>query len=386
MNNRKICVVTGTRAEYGHLYWLMREIKGDRSLKLQLVVTGSHLLPRFGSTVNVIEKDRFRIDERVNIFPRSAKEISVGEAVAGGISKFIKALKRLEPDIVVVLGDRYEVFSFAVAAYILGIPIAHIHGGETTLGVIDEGFRHSITKMAYIHFPSTKFYAKRIIRMGEQPKRIFAFGAPSLDNIRRQALLSKRQLEDNIGFKIRKHSVLVTYHPVTLERGTAEFQINEIFKALNSFDLSVIFTMPNADESSNVIFDNIKKYVDMHKTKAKVFISLGRIRYLSLLKYVDSMIGNSSSGLIEAPSFELPVVNIGDRQGGRIRARNVIDCGYHCCDITSSIKRALSPKFRNSLKGLVNPYGDGNSSVRIKSKLRDVALDKELIKKEFFDG
>ena len=386
MHNRRICIVTGTRAEYGHLYWLMREIKADKALRLQLVVTGSHLLSRFGSTVKVIEKDGFRIDQRVNIFSRSAKEISVGEAVAGGISKFMKALKRLEPDIVVVLGDRYEVFSSAVAAYVLGIPIAHIHGGETTSGVIDEGFRHSITKMAHIHFPSTKFYAKRIIRMGEQPGKVFAFGAPGLDNIRRQRLLSKKQLEDNIGFKIRKHSALVTYHPVTLERDTAEFQINEIFKALDSFDLTVIFTMPNADENCSVIFDNIKRYVDMRRTRAKAFISLGTVRYLSLLKYVDLMIGNSSSGLIEAPSFKLPVINIGDRQGGRIRARNVIDCGYCCRNIRSSIKRALSPAFKNSLRDLASPYGDGNSSVKIKNKLKDIVLNKGLIKKEFFDG
>ena len=386
MPKRKICVITGTRAEYGHLYWLMKEIKRDYGLKLQTIVTGTHLSPKFGSTSKVIEKDGFKINGKVNILSFSDTEMAINKSISRGISKFADIFIKLKPDIIVILGDRYEIFSAAVAAYVLKIPIAHIHGGELTQGVIDEAFRHCITKMAYVHFSATRVYAERIIRMGENPNRVFTFGAPGLDNIKRCVLLSKKELERSLGFRIDNPTALITYHPVTLERNTSEKQTDELFRALGHFDMKIVFTMPNADADYKIIFNKIKQYVNKNKDNAKVFVSLGQVRYLSLLKYADLMIGNSSSGLIEAPSFKLPVVNIGDRQKGRIRAKNVIDCGYATLEIKKSIAKALTLEFKNSLKELKNPYRDGNAAVRIKNKLKKINLDEKLLKKEFFDG
>ena len=386
MSKRKICIVTGSRAEYGHLYWILRAVDEDTSLRLQTVVTGMHLSPEFGSTVDVIKKDGFRINGKVKILFSSDKDEEMAKLIGRGINGFTDIFKKLTPDIVVVLGDRFEVFSAAIAAYVLRIPIAHIHGGELTEGAVDEGFRHSITKMASIHFPAAKVYADRIIRMGESPQRVFAFGAPGLDNIRCLDLLTKKGLEDSLGFKMEKPTAVVTYHPVTLEKNTASVQMNELLSALDSFDMGIIFTMPNADTGYKVITRKIKKYADKNKKHVKVFTSLGQIRYLSLLKYADLMVGNSSSGIIEAPSLRLPVVNMGDRQKGRIKPGNVIDCGYSCSEIKKAVKRALSSSFIGSLAKMKNPYGAGNVSVRIKDKLKKIKLGEGLIKKEFFNG
>ncbi|MFH1846208.1 MAG: UDP-N-acetylglucosamine 2-epimerase [Candidatus Omnitrophota bacterium] len=386
MSKRKICVVTGSRAEYGHLYWLLRAVEEDPSLKLQTVITGTHLSPEFGSTIDEIKKDGFGISGKVKILSSADKEEEMTKSIGRGMKGFTDILKKLNPDIVVILGDRFEVFSAAIAAYVLRIPVAHIHGGELTEGALDEGFRHSITKMASIHFPAAKIYADRIIRMGESPQRVFAFGAPGLDNIRGLDLLTKKELEDSLGFKIEKPTAVVTYHPVTLEKNTASVQMEELLSALDSFDMRIIFTMPNADTGYKVITGKIKKYAAKNKKHVKVFTSLGQIRYLSLLKYADLMVGNSSSGIVEAPSFRLPVVNIGDRQKGRIKPDNVIDCGYSSSEIKKAVKKALSPLFIGSLAKMKNPYGTENVSVRIKDKLKKIKLGEGLIKKEFFDG
>ncbi|NQT32340.1 MAG: UDP-N-acetylglucosamine 2-epimerase (hydrolyzing) [Candidatus Omnitrophica bacterium] len=386
MSKRKICVVTGSRAEYGHLYWLLRAIEDDPALELQTVVTGMHLSSDFGSTVNVIKNDGFQISGKVKVLSSSGKDEEMTRPIGRGLNGFTDIFKKLSPDIVVVLGDRFEVFSAAIAAYILQIPVAHIHGGELTEGALDEGFRHSITKMASIHFPAAKDYADRIIRMGELPRRVFAFGAPGLDSIRGLNLLTKKELEESLGLKMESPTAVVTYHPVTLERGTASAQMDELVSALDEFDMRIIFTMPNADTGHKVITGKIRKYAEKNKKRVKVFTSLGQIRYLSLLKHADLMIGNSSSGIVEAPSLKLPVVNIGDRQKGRIKPGNVIDCGYSSREIKKAVKKALSSTFIGSLAKLKNPYGKGNVSVRIKDRLKKVKLGEELIKKEFFDG
>lgn len=386
MSKRKICIVTGSRAEYGHLYWLLRAIEDDSGLILQLVVTGMHLSREFGSTVKIIEKDGFKINARVNVLSSSGKEWSVSRSIGAGVEGCADVFKKLKPDIIVVLGDRYEIFAAAIAAYVLHIPIAHIHGGELTQGALDEAFRHSITKMSSIHFPSIQAYADRIVRMGEPPARVFAFGSPGLDNMKRLRLLAKQELEKSLGLVMNKTTAVVTYHPVTLEKNSVSRQMDELLCALDRFDMNIVFTSPNSDPGYKTIINKIRKYVTSKSARVRIFDSLGQLNYLSLLKYADIMVGNSSSGIIEAPSFKLPVVNIGDRQKGRIQAANVINCGYAAKDIEKAIRKGLKPSFRKSLEKLSNPYGDGETSLRIKHRLKKIKLGDELLKKEFFDG
>jgi len=388
MNKRKITVVTGTRADYGLLYWLLKEIDGDEELELQLVVTGMHLSPEFGLTYKEIEKDGFNIEEKVEILLSSDSEIGVTKATGLGCISFSETFSKLNPDMVVVLGDRFEILSASIAAMIARIPLIHLHGGETTQGVIDESIRHSIAKMATYHFPATEEYRKRIIQLGENPKRVFNFGMPGLDNIYQLDLLSKEELENKLNFKFDNKVAIVTYHPVTLENNNAENQIDNILEAIDNNDIKVIFTKSNADTYGRIINKKIKKFVEKDKSNYMFVDNLGQLNYLSVLKNADLMIGNSSSGLTEAPSFKLPVVNIGDRQKGRVKAKNVIDTSYENEDIDRGIKNALSIKFVNSLKGMENPYDkfeDGKTSYRIKEKLKKLKLDKDILKKKFYD-
>ena len=385
---RKICVVTTSRADYGLLIWLMKEIREDISMELLIVATGMHLSPEFGNTFRAIEDDGFRINAKVEMLLSSDTDIGVVKSIGIGLLSFCEVLKDLDPDIIVVLGDRFELFSVAVAALILRIPIAHIHGGETSQGSVDEAVRHSITKMSAIHFPAAEAYRKRIIQMGEDPKRVFNFGAPGLDGMHRMKLLSRKELEKRLRFNLDGNIAMVTYHPVTLEEGTAERQIDDLLRAIRRSGLKAVFTKANADEQGRLINRKIQEFCDREPGTYRFYDNLGTLVYLSCLKHCTLMVGNSSSGLIEAPSFRLPVVNIGDRQRGRIRAANVIDVGYSEEEISKGIKKACSNPFRRGLLSLKNPYdtyGDGKTSYRIKESLKNIRITGELLKKGFFD-
>ena len=384
---RKIAVVTGTRAEYGLLYWIIKGIHEDPELELQLIVTGMHLSPEFGLTVKEIEKDGFPIAERVEMLLSSDTETAIATSMGLGMIGFAKAYEHLRPDVLVVLGDRFEIHAAVSASIPFRIPVAHIHGGESTEGLIDEPIRHAITKMSHIHFAATDQYRKRIIQMGELPKNVFCFGAPGLDNIHRLKLLDIKKLSDELEIPGNAKIGIVTFHPVTLEKNLAECHIAEIIEAIKNFtEIYWVFTLPNADTEGRSITEKINNFVSEFPEKGRVFISLGQLRYLSLLKNAVLIVGNSSSGLVEAPSFELPVVNIGDRQRGRVRGKNVIDvpeCKKE--PIINSIYKALSPDFRNSLKGMKNPYGEGNASEKIVKILKTISLGEGLIKKTFYE-
>ena len=384
---RKIAVVTGTRAEYGLLYWIIKGIHEDPELELQLIVTGMHLSPEFGLTVKEIEKDGFPIAERVEMLLSSDTETAIATSMGLGMIGFAKAYEHLRPDVLVVLGDRFEIHAAVSASIPFRIPVAHIHGGESTEGLIDEPIRHAITKMSHIHFAATDQYRKRIIQMGELPKNVFCFGAPGLDNIYRLKLLNIEKLSEELKIPRNVKIGIVTFHPVTLEKGSTRSQILELLEAIKEFEeIYWVFTLPNADTEGRSITEKINNFVSEFPEKGRVFISLGQLRYLSLLKNAVLMVGNSSSGLVEAPSVELPVVNIGDRQRGRVRGKNVIDvpeCKKE--PIINSIYKALSPDFRNSLKGMKNPYGEGNASEKIVKILKTISLGEGLIKKTFYE-
>jgi GDP/UDP-N,N'-diacetylbacillosamine 2-epimerase (hydrolysing) len=381
---RKICLVTGTRAEYGLLYWLMREIQADETLELQIIVTGMHLSPEFGLTYKEIEKD-FAISKRIEMLLSSDTSVGISKSMGLAQISFAEAYVELMPDIVVVLGDRFEIFSAAAAAMIARVPIAHIHGGETTEGAFDEAIRHSITKMSHLHFVATEDYKRRVIQLGEAPENVFNFGAPGLDNIYKLNLLSKDEFEESIGFKLGKKSVLVTFHPVTLEKNTATQQFQELLLALDCLiDTRIIFTKANADTDGRIINTMIDAYVAANADKSIAFASLGQLRYLSALQYVDAVIGNSSSGLIEAPSFKIGTINIGDRQKGRVKAVSVIDCEPNKTDVINAVKQLYSSEFQKSLLHVSNPYGAGGGSERIASILKSYPLEK-ILKKTFND-
>ncbi|NTV28849.1 MAG: UDP-N-acetylglucosamine 2-epimerase (hydrolyzing) [Candidatus Omnitrophica bacterium] len=382
---RKICVVTGSRAEYGLLWRLMAAIKSDRALALQVVVTGTHLEKRFGSTYRQILADGFKISAKVPMGLDADTDLAVtcsaGEAVAGLGREFA----RLRPDIIVLLGDRFEILAAAVAATLMRLPVAHIHGGEVTEGAYDDTMRHAVTKMAHLHFVTHPEHARRVVQMGEDPRRVFVVGAPGLDNIRELSLLDKKALEKELKFALGPDTAMVTFHPVTLQKGEAGRHIRCVLDALGRSGLRCIFTMPNADPENTIIRRAILDFVRKKGADAKAVASLGSLRYLSLMQHVAVMVGNSSSGLIEAPSFMLPVVNIGDRQKGRLRAQNVLDAADNADAILAAIHKAVSPRFVASLRGLSNPYGDGRAAPRIKNVLKKTAL-KSLLLKQFRDA
>ena len=384
---RKIAVITGSRAEYGLLYWIIKGIHDDPQLKLQLIVTGMHLSPEFGLTIREIEKDGFPIAERVEMLLSSDTETAIATSMGLGMIGFAKAYECLKPNMIVVLGDRFEILSAVSAAVPFRIPVAHIHGGESTEGAMDETIRHAVTKMSHLHFTSTEEYRRRVVQMGENPERVFCFGAPGLDNVYKLDLMGSEDLFRGLGLPENKKIGIVTYHPVTLEGDTAESQISEILEAAKAFtNMYWVFTLPNADTGGRIIIKRLKDFVAEYPDKGKCFASLGQLRYLSLLKSASVMVGNSSSGLIEAPAFELPVINTGDRQKGRVRGQNVIDVPECKKDaIVSAINIAISPEFKASLRGIKNPYGEGHASGRILEKLKAVPLGENLIKKRFYD-
>ncbi|WP_459814210.1 UDP-N-acetylglucosamine 2-epimerase [Campylobacter concisus] len=381
---RKICVVTSTRAEYGLLYWLLKEIEADSELELQLIVTGMHLSPEFGLTYKEIEKE-FKIDKKIEILGSSHSKLDICTEVAKVYEKFASALAELRPDILVLLGDRYEIFGVAGVASIMQIPIAHIHGGETTQGAFDEAFRHSITKMSHIHFAATREYANRIIQLGEEPGRVFNVGGPGIENIKKLNLLNKDEFEKSINFKLTKKNILITFHPVTLENGSAKEQFSELLKAIDELkDTNFIFTKANSDIDGDVINKMIDEYISKNSQKAVTFASLGQLRYLSAIKFVDIVLGNSSSGLSEVPSFKKATINIGDRQKGRAKASSVIDVRPVKEEILAAIKKVYSKEFEQVLKDTTNPYDGGNPSKKMVKILKEIELD-DILKKKFYD-
>lgn len=381
---RKICVITGTRAEYGLLRWIMQGIKDDPELRLQIIATGMHLSPEFGLTYRSIEEDGFYIDRKVEMLTSSDTPVGITKSMGLGMIGFADALNELEPDLIVVLGDRFEIFSAVSAALLARIPVAHIHGGESTEGVIDESIRHSITKMSHLHFVSAEEYRWRVIQLGEQPERIHLVGAPGIDSIKRLKLLDRAELEESLGFKLGAKSLLITFHPVTLEKATARNQFEELLASLALMkDTQLIFTMPNADTDGRELIKLVEDFVSRHPN-AKSYTSLGQLRYLSCLAQVDGVVGNSSSGLLEAPSFQKGTVNIGDRQRGRLQAESVINCEPKKESISAALRRLYSDKFQSSLQRVKNIYGEGGASDAIVSIVKTASLD-DIVKKNFFD-
>lgn len=386
MEKRKICVVTGTRAEYGLLSRLIRMIDESDKTQLQIIATNMHLSPKYGNTYQEIERDGFKIDKKIPILEDgkdTAKDtvLSMAKALAG----FAEAYDELKPDMIVVLGDRYEILAAATAALIERIPIAHIHGGEITEGAYDDAIRHSITKMSHLHFPSTVEYKKRIIQLGEQPDRVFYVGALGVENIKKLPLMDKSEIEDEVKFMLDEKTILVTYHPVTLGDHTAEQDIKEFVAALNERkDLRVFFTMPNSDTGSQVIADAITEFVINNPDRSIAYRSLGIRRYLSVMKYAGAVVGNSSSGLLEVPSFGIPTLNIGDRQKGRLAADSVLNCETDKDSILRGLETILSPAFRQRAKGTHNPYDKEGTAQAIFDEISTYPLD-ELKQKHFYN-
>ena len=384
MRKRKVCIITGSRADYGLLYWLIKEVEKDKNLKLQLIVTGMHLSSKFGSTYKEIEKD-FKIDKKIDIHLSSDTSIGISRSMGIAQTSFAKAYNELKPDIIVVLGDRYEIFSAVSSAMISKIPIAHLHGGEATEGLIDEAIRHCITKMSHLHFTATEEYSKRVIQLGEEPNRVFNVGGAGIENIKRLKLLTKEDFEKSINFKLNIKNILVTFHPVTLEGKTSKKHFQELLDSIDDLeDTNIIFTKANSDVDGKVINQMINQYTKKNLKKSFCVASLGQLRYLSALQYIDFIIGNSSSGLLEAPSFKTGTINIGDRQNGRLKAESVVDCLPNKKNIKRAIKKIYSNRFQNILKDVKNPYDHGCVSKKITKVLKKVKLD-EILKKNFFN-
>lgn len=383
---RKICIVTATRAEYGQLSRLIKLAAEDHSCELQLLVTGTHLSKDFGYTCDEIENDGFKITEKIDIKLSSDSPYDISLSMGTAISSFTSAFIKLKPDIVVLLGDRYEIFAVATAAMLCQIPIAHLGGGAVTEGAIDEAIRHSVTKMAHLHFAGAELEKKRIIQLGETPWRVFNFGEPAVDVIKNTPLLSKDKLEAFMGRKFQKHNLLITYHPVTLAgRGDSVRQFDKLLEVLDKLkDTLLIFTKPNADADCRSIAEKIDSYVKSNHEKAIAFFSMGRVNYLSAMQFVDAVVGNSSSGLAEAPTFKIATINIGSRQTGRIKASSVIDCAPEKKQISEAFKKLYSDEFRKSLKNTVNPYGEGGASEKIYQVIKTFPLE-NILKKQFRD-
>ena len=381
---RKICVVTGTRAEYGLLYWLIREIDVDKDLELQIIATGMHLSPEFGNTYQQIEEDGFFINKKVDISLTSDTELAISKSMGLGMIGFADAFDELQPNLIVVLGDRFEIFSAVSSAMIAKIPVAHLHGGEVTEGAFDESIRHSITKMSHLHFAATNKYRNRIIQLGEQPNRVFNVGGLGVDSINKLKLLSKSDFENAIDFKLGKKNILVTFHPVPLENFTSKVQFQELLNSIDELkNTRIIFTKANSDTDSRVINSMIETYTSVNDNSI-AFTSMGQLNYLSALQFVDAVVGNSSSGLLEAPSFNIATIDIGDRQKGRIKADSVISCLPTQEGIGSAFDKAYSEGFQNIVNNTKNPYGNGGASKAVVDIIKNFDLN-EILKKTFYD-
>jgi len=382
--NRKICVVTGSRADYGLLRWVMQGIKDDPGLTLQVIATGMHLSDSFGLTYKEIENDGFKIDFKVKSLSTVDSPVGIAESMSAGLSGCSDAFSDLQPDIIVVLGDRFEIFSAVAAALVARIPVAHLHGGEITSGAFDEAFRHSITKMSHLHFVAAEEYRNRVIQLGEDPNKVFLVGGLGIDNIKKLTLLSKVELEAALELELGDRSLIVTFHPVTLEAETAEQQMKELLNVLSGLEnTTLIFTMPNADPGGRILMKMIEEFV-AGRTNARVFTSLGQLRYLSCIAHVDGVVGNSSSGLAEVPTFKKGTINIGDRQLGRLQAKSIINCLPKEEAIRDAIDRLNSVDFQASLAETTNPYGEGGASAKIVKILQNASLE-GIVKKTFHD-
>ena len=381
--NRKICVVTGSRADYGLLYWVIRLIQEDPDLSLQILATGAHLSPNFGLTYKVIEGDGFQIDEKVEMLLSSDTSVGIAKSMGLGIIGFADAFERLKPDIIVVLGDRYEILAVSQAALIFNIPLAHIAGGDTTEGAFDEAIRHSITKMSHLHFVTNQVAAHRVRQLGENPEYIYNFGSPGIDGILRLKLLTRDELSQRLNFKFRDKNLLITYHPETLDSPESNYHsLQELLKALDRLGdrFGLIFTHSNSDPMGQTMSKLLENYAK-NREHAAIYTSLGQLLYFSTIAQVDAAVGNSSSGLYEVPSFQKPTVNIGNRQKGRIQASSVISCLPQADRIEQAIQMAMNTDCSQT----VNPYGDGRSSDRIVKTLKNISNLKSLSPKRFFD-
>lgn len=382
--SRKICVVTGTRAEYGLLRWVMEGIRKSSSLELQVVATGMHLSPEFGLTYKEIEKDGFTIDRHVEMLLSSDTSVGLAKSMGLGLIGFGEVFDQLRPDVVLVLGDRFETFAAVAAALVAKVPVAHLHGGEATEGAFDESLRHAITKMAHLHFVAAEDYRRRVIQLGEHPDRVFLVGGLGIDNIKNLKLLDRAALETALEFKFGKRNLLVTFHPATVEDTASSLQMAELLAALAQLnDTHLIFTMPNADTGGRALRAMIERFVAGH-ANARAFTSLGQMLYLSCVRQMDGVLGNSSSGLTEVPSFGKGTINIGDRQRGRIKADSVIDCNPDRQSVASALSRLYSSDFQAGLKTVRNPYGEGGASDKVVKVLQECSLDGILIK-SFYD-
>ena len=383
---RKVCVVTATRAEYGLLKCLLEDINLDDVLQLQIISTGTHLSPEFGLTNQQIEADGFQVDKKIELLLSSDTAIGVSKSMGLAQISFAEAFDELKPDVVLVLGDRYELIPIVTAANIARIPVAHLSGGELTEGAIDELIRHAITKLSQLHFTAMDEYSKRVIQMGEQPKRVFNVGEVGLDNLQRMTLLSQEEFELSIDRSLKSKNLLITYHPETTQDiKEIKTDLEKILDALNEIeDTLLIFTKANADVGGRLINKMIDDYVAENTDKAIAFTSLGQLRYLSALQYVDAVVGNSSSGIVEAPSFKVATINIGDRQKGRVRAQSTLDVNVCKNEIEQALRTSSSKEFKELLNTIVNPYGQGNSSKKVVEVLKTVEL-KNLKSKLFYD-
>ena len=383
---RKICFITGTRAEYGLLRQLILSTSKDKSLISQIIVTGSHLSRDHGLTYKEIEADGLVITNKVNLKIKGDSSQEIINSMSEGLKGFSKALSILKPDLIIILGDRYEIFAAASTAMILNIPIAHIHGGETTEGAYDEAMRHSITKMSHLHFVAAPEYQKRVHQLGENSKNIFLVGGLGVDAMHSLSLLNKGDLEKSLNYKFGKKNLLITLHPETLEKNqTSKDQIIELLSALKEVkDTKFIFTLPNADTNNREITKMIEKFHAEHPSVSKIFPSLGQLRFLSTLKFIDGIVGNSSSGLTEAPSFKIGTINLGDRQTGRLKAKSVIDSNFEKKKILKSIKTIYTKSFQRNLSSVVNPYGKPGASKKILKTIKEISLE-NILKKKFHD-
>jgi GDP/UDP-N,N'-diacetylbacillosamine 2-epimerase (hydrolysing) len=381
---RTICVVTGSRAEYGLLRWVMEGLRASPDVALKVIVTGMHLSPEFGLTYREIERDGFVIDRKVEMLLSSDTPQGIAKSMGLGLIGFADALQAVRPDLLLVLGDRFEILSAVSAALVARIPVAHLHGGESTEGAFDDAIRHSITKMSHLHFVGANEYRKRVIQLGEDPARVFVVGGLGIDSIRRLTLLSREELERRLDFTLGRRNLLVTFHPATLDDASPASQMEELLAALDELtDTNLIFTMPNADTDGRALFGMLEAYVASHPN-ARAYESLGQLLYLSCMRHADGIVGNSSSGLLEAPSFPRGTVNIGDRQRGRLKAASVIDCRPERRSIADALRTLYSPEFADVLKGVTNPNGEGGASEKVVSIVRSHPLD-GLLRKSFHD-
>ena len=382
---RKIAVFTGTRAEYGLMYWIIKSLQKSTDAELQLLVGGMHLSPEFGYTITQIEEDGFPITERMEFLLSSDSPVAISKSMGLAIMCAAEAFARHKPDMLVVLGDRFESMAIAQAAMIARIPIAHIHGGETTEGLIDEAVRHSITKMSHLHFTATDTYRKRVIQLGEQPDRVFNTGAPGIDSIKKLPLIARENLSEAINFNLDKPYFVVTYHPVTLESGGGARSLECLLTVLDQYpEHQLIISYPNADTDGRRLIKILDEYQSLNPERVFLVRSLGQLRYLSVVKHCVAVLGNSSSGLIEAPTFGVPTLNIGDRQKGRLCGDTVINCGESKHEISKGIEKIMDSEFQKCCRSSINPYGVGDSSEKIVEKILSYPLN-NLIEKSFFD-